>query len=188
MAKWFMDELFPLSRFGVLEFEDDAPVKFAPVFGDQSFDVLVHTDLDLSYSRLEITHAGFDYEMRLRMEHLADHGGTALSGEVRRLKAPGGSRGVEIERKATSLGEERRKIFDAVEERVAAKARLGYESDVALLVAFTPMSSPSARERRNYGIQVRERLAKFVDAFPEIFLVATHGDYLISVRDECAAK
>lgn len=74
--KKFIEEVRPLANYAKLFFWDRSDVSFVPVIGDQPlFDAFLREDdsgKTLCY--FEVTLASYDYQERLRDEHLCEHG------------------------------------------------------------------------------------------------------------------
>jgi hypothetical protein len=186
-AKWLMEEIFPLSEFGILAFSGKSEVRLRPIRGGQPYDAEVQSSFALPYKRVEITHASQDREEHLRMVFLDKHGHVPMTGPIYSKRDARGNEEVEATLEAVSHNAAREAMPERVRDRIEKKCRKKYAPDVALLVAFSPIGKPTDDDRAAFSDFARSELQPFRDRFPEIFLVSTFGGYLSSVDELCSA-
>ena len=174
-SKWFMEEIFPLSRFGTIHFRNRTDVTLRPIKGSQKFDAEIASSAVQPFNRIEITHAGQNQEEYFRMLYLEQHGSVPMLGPITAKRDQAGRLVVETVSEAHSHQAVRDRILAMVLERVEAKAKKCYAPDVALLVAFSPLIPPTDEDREAIAEFAQRRLKTIHGEFSDIFLVSTFG-------------
>lgn len=136
--KQFFEEIIPLGHLARHKYIGASGLYLRPKIGNQNYDaeIIDRSLVSPKIRRLEFVNAYRGYDLALRMEYLAEHGGVPMSGPVWRegTKASGGQ--VQAQLVAVDQGTRLKQQLATIAESIGKKLKKSYEAGTILAIVL----------------------------------------------------
>ncbi len=179
LVKPFYEEIVPLGYLARHKYLGRPGLYLRPKIGNQNYDAeIIDRSSGMEHiARVEFTSTYRGYDLSLRMEHLATHGATPMSGPVWRdgTKASGGQVQVQQSDFAAVYSERRRKgLVTSIEARMADKLGKTYEPGTIIAIVIDDFDPQT--DIPQLTPYFRDTLRKqALDKFCGVFIIGASG-------------